>query len=78
MRKFLIATKEQYDKLSLDFNQMLSDSPSWSIDGSKCFFKYENVKPSCLSSLTGVLTLEEMKELIRDEEEGWDKDYDDE
>ena len=75
MAKFLIATKEEYDGLDIDYSEMLSDSASWSIDGTKCYFKYEGSKPNCLSSLTGVINLEDMLVLIRNEDEGWDRDY---
>lgn len=73
-RKFLIVTKDVYDGLTLDYSQMLSNSPSWNLAGTECFFKYENKKPDCLDSLVGVKTLSQMQELIRDYSTGWDED----
>ncbi len=75
MAKFLIATKEEYDGLDIDYSEMLSDSPAWNIDGTECYFKYAGSKPNCLSSLVGVVNHDDMLAKIRDESEGWDRDY---
>ena len=70
-RKFLIITKEEYEGMTIDYDEVMETGASslrWNNDETKTFFKYTGSKPACLSSITGVLSYEDMLAELQNEE----------